>query len=76
MRHFPVEHLQNLTGQLSADGRAIVELRHVQGLSYAQISQTLQIPMGTVMSRLSRARDSMGKLADGQADAGTSQDSF
>ena len=37
--------------------REILVLREMDGLSYAQISQVLDIPIGTVMSRVSRARD-------------------
>jgi RNA polymerase sigma-70 factor (ECF subfamily) len=37
--------------------REILVLREVEGLTYAQIAQVLGIPVGTVMSRLSRARD-------------------
>ncbi len=43
--------------KLSADHRAILMLRYYEDLSYAEIADRLQIKMGTVMSRLSRARD-------------------
>jgi RNA polymerase sigma-70 factor, ECF subfamily len=41
---------------LPADQKAIFTLRAIENLSYAEIAQTLHIPTGTVMSRLSRAR--------------------
>lgn len=41
---------------LPADQKMIFTLRAVENLSYAEISQNLHIPKGTVMSRLSRAR--------------------
>jgi len=43
--------------RLPAEFREVVILRDVQGLSYAEIAQVAGIPVGTVMSRLSRARD-------------------
>jgi RNA polymerase sigma-70 factor (ECF subfamily) len=38
------------------DFREVVILRDVQGLSYGEIAEVIGIPVGTVMSRLSRAR--------------------
>ena len=42
--------------------REIILLSDVEEMSYQEISQTLDIPMGTVMSRLSRARKAMRAL--------------
>jgi len=42
--------------RLSARDREILGLRHFQELSYAEIARTLEIPEGTVMSRLFHAR--------------------
>jgi RNA polymerase sigma-70 factor (ECF subfamily) len=42
---------------LPSELRAVMVLRAVEGLSYAEIAQVAGIPAGTVMSRLSRARE-------------------
>ena len=60
--------LDGLKKHLSPDSRQIIELRHVQGMSYVLISQSLKIPLGTVMSRLARARDQMRKLVETAAE--------
>jgi len=52
-----------LKTRLSQTSQDIIELRDVQGMRYAQIAKTLGIPMGTVMSRLARARDQLRALA-------------
>ena len=41
---------------LEAHDREILVLKDVQGLSYDEISEILGLPMGTVKSRISRAR--------------------
>ena len=42
--------------ELPAEFREILVLRHQEGLSYKEIVDIAQIPPGTVMSRLARAR--------------------
>ena len=54
--------LRELIQKLNPDSRQIIELRSVQGMSYTLIGQALKIPLGTVMSRLARARDQIRKL--------------
>lgn len=56
------EKLGEALGALSENHRTILMLREVDGLSYAELSQVLKIPRGTVMSRLFHARLKMQKL--------------
>ena len=50
------EALDQAIQGLPIEFREVVILREVQGLSYAEIAEVVGIPVGTVMSRLSRAR--------------------
>lgn len=43
--------------QLPADFREVIVLRELEGLSYKEIASVVQVPIGTVMSRLARGRD-------------------
>jgi RNA polymerase sigma-70 factor, ECF subfamily len=51
---------------LTEASRAVLVLREYGGLSYQEISTTLDIPLGTVMSRLSYARNQLRQLLDKQ----------
>lgn len=51
---------------ISAAQRDIFLLHHLHGFSYEEISNQLGIPVGTVMSRLSRARDALRKLVENE----------
>ena len=44
---------------LSDDQRALMTLVCIEGASYKEASETLRVPIGTVMSRLARARQSL-----------------
>jgi RNA polymerase sigma-70 factor, ECF subfamily len=50
------ESLHQALDQLPAEFREVIVLRELQGLSYKEIGEVTAVPVGTVMSRLSRAR--------------------
>jgi len=53
--------LERAMGQLPQEQRAVLVLRVVEELSYAEIAETLGISPGTVMSRLFRARERLAQ---------------
>jgi RNA polymerase sigma-70 factor (ECF subfamily) len=50
------ELLREALGELPAEFREVLVLRELEGLSYKDIAAVADIPLGTVMSRLTRAR--------------------
>ena len=48
--------LERAIATLPTEFREVIVLREVEGLSYKEISDVVGVPMGTVMSRLARAR--------------------
>lgn len=50
--------------KLPFDQRTILLLKEIEGLSYEEISTTLDLPLGTVKSRLARARQSLRDKLD------------
>lgn len=54
--------------RLPEDQHAVLLLVAVEDLSYADAAKVLNIPLGTVMSRLSRARERLQQDIDGPAD--------
>lgn len=46
---------------LTPDHRAVLMLVVIEGYSYAEVADIAKIPIGTVMSRLARAREQLGK---------------
>ncbi|TFF14659.1 sigma-70 family RNA polymerase sigma factor [Pseudomonas sp. BCA14] len=52
--------------QLNTEQRALLLWVSVEGLSYKEVAEILDVPVGTVMSRLSRARQALRQLSDGE----------
>lgn len=57
-----VRAVRQALAQLPEASRAALILREYEGLTYAEIAQALDIPIGTVMSRLSYARNRLREL--------------
>ena len=55
--------LERMLARLSVEHRVVVVLREIEELTYQEIADALEIPVGTVMSRLSRAREQLVRLA-------------
>jgi len=57
--------LQSLA-QLPTEQRALLLWISVEGLSYREVAEILDVPIGTVMSRLSRARQALRRASEGE----------
>ncbi len=55
-------NIENALNQLSDDGKSVVVLKDILGYSYDEIGEILQIPIGTVRSRLNRSRLALKKI--------------
>jgi RNA polymerase sigma-70 factor (ECF subfamily) len=55
------EILERAIEALPDDLRTAIILRELDGMSYEEIAQTMECPVGTVRSRIFRARDAIGK---------------
>jgi RNA polymerase sigma-70 factor (ECF subfamily) len=65
-----VRDLERGIARLPADQRAVLLLVTLEDMSYEEVAHALAIPIGTVMSRLSRAREKLRLMMLGQAAAG------
>jgi len=57
------ETVERAIAALPEDLRTAIVLRELEGMSYEEIAQTMDCPVGTVRSRIFRARDAIGKKA-------------
>ena len=55
-------HVRTAIQQLPEEAREVILLREWEGLSYQEIATVLDCPVGTVMSRLARARSKLRDL--------------
>jgi RNA polymerase sigma-70 factor (ECF subfamily) len=60
------ELLQQALADLPAEFREAVVLREMEGLSYKEVAAVTSVPIGTVMSRLSRGRGLLRQMMAGR----------
>jgi len=56
------ELLREAIAELPVEFREILVLRELEGFSYKEIADVADVPLGTVMSRLARAREHLRRL--------------
>jgi RNA polymerase sigma-70 factor, ECF subfamily len=59
-----LHELEGALGRIAEEQREVVLLVGLEGMSYEDAAQILNVPVGTVRSRLSRGRDALRKLLD------------
>ncbi|HEV2970399.1 MAG TPA: sigma-70 family RNA polymerase sigma factor [Pirellulales bacterium] len=68
------EMVQRAVEELPIEYREVIVLRELDGMSYKEVAEIVGVPLGTVMSRLSRARkrleQSLGQRLEKEADRG------
>jgi RNA polymerase sigma-70 factor (ECF subfamily) len=65
-----VKRVQRAIEELPLDFREVIVLRELEGLSYKEIAAMIGTPIGTVMSRLARARERLLSVLDPQSAMG------
>jgi RNA polymerase sigma-70 factor (ECF subfamily) len=70
LRSLDSESLRQALDDLPVEFREAIVLRELEGMSYKEIGAVAGIPLGTVMSRLARARSRLEKALVGRARQG------
>ena len=68
-----VQELRGAMEQLNEDKRTVLVLADQEGFSYVEIADMLQLPIGTVRSRLARARSLLREIMQGGDSLGSQQ---
>ncbi|MCB1833506.1 MAG: RNA polymerase sigma factor [Geminicoccaceae bacterium] len=63
-KRLELRDLVQAMSKLPEEQREVVLLVGLEGMSYAETAEALSIPIGTVMSRLSRGREALRQLTD------------
>jgi RNA polymerase sigma-70 factor (ECF subfamily) len=70
LKTFDVASLRECLEGLPVDDREVVILRELEEMSYQEIADVVKIPIGTVMSRLSRARQRLAECVAARVNGG------
>jgi RNA polymerase sigma-70 factor (ECF subfamily) len=66
-----LQAVQAVVGALPEDQRSVLVLVCVEGLRYREVAEIMDIPIGTVMSRLARARAAISAALEGPIELAT-----
>ncbi|WP_343748076.1 sigma-70 family RNA polymerase sigma factor [Fluviicola sp.] len=64
-----VKHMRQLVSKLKPRYRELIEKRYFEELSYEEIADELNLPLGTVKAQLFRARDFLAQMMEQTKDA-------
>lgn len=70
MQRETTDRVQRAVESLPVDFREVIVLREFEDLSYKEIAGVVGVPIGTVMSRLARARDRLLQLLEPESIGG------
>lgn len=70
MAKLTLQEVDKALGTLPNDQRAAICLVSIEGLSYVEAADTLEVPVGTIMSRVSRARRTLADIFETAETAG------
>lgn len=62
LQQHDVARVRKALDQLPTEFREVLVLREIEGMSYKEIALVVHVPIGTVMSRLARARDRLSSV--------------
>ena len=68
MKKQRIKILRSIVNQLKPKYRDLVKLRYFKELSYEEIAETLEVPLGTVKAQLHRSREQLFKIMSGSRD--------
>ena len=63
-----VDQMKESIGRLSENYRTVAELRFIRDYSYEDIAEELDIPIGTVKTRINRARKALMEMLEANSD--------